>query len=218
MYGALSIYAVTAAALIATSPATSQTISAPKVAIGDTWTYRIIDQWSGRPKGESTVTVIGVLDDFVRISSESKSIATNGSSTLNPTSETTTRANLDWVYLANGKPSTRVNFAWPLSAGKQWSYEYTIPGANAISSTFRMTAEASEWEDVPTTVGKFKALKVVHSGTWETSNGAASGKVTWTYWYAPAIKNFVRYQSSITAADGTPGLRETTELIAVRVP
>jgi hypothetical protein len=217
MYGALSVYALTTAALIATSPATSQTVPAPKVALGDTWTYRITDQWSGRPKGEFTTSVIGVLDDFVRLSTEAKSIAANGSGTLNPAVETTTRANMDTVYVINGKTSTRVNFAWPLSAGKQWNYEYAVSVPNAPNATFRVTAEATGWEDVQTAVGKFRALKVAHSGTWDAGSGAASGKVAWTYWYAAEVKSFIRYKIEMTGADGAPGLREVTELIAVRV-
>ncbi|WP_418122782.1 hypothetical protein [Variovorax sp. 160MFSha2.1] len=218
MFGALSVYAVAVAALVATPSATSQTVSAPKLAAGDTWTYRITDLWSGRARGESSMTVIGVLGEFVRLSTEVKSIASNGTGTLNPAFETTARANMDVVHVANGKTTTRVLFAWPLSAGKQWNYEYMVPITNSPPATFRMTAEASGWEDVQTAVGKFKALKVVHTGTWDPGTGAATGKVTQTYWYAPEVKNYVRSQTEMTGADGAPGLRELTELIAVRAP
>jgi hypothetical protein len=210
-----------AASASASVTAVGQSINAPTFSVGDTWTYKMTDQWSGKTRQESTQTVIGLMDEFVRISNETTSISITGVAAPMQPFDMTLRANLDHVYVVNGVTSTRVNFAWPLQVGKKWSYEYSVPndpGSTAGPITFRMTAEATAWEDVMTTVGKFKSIKVIHSGTSGTP-GSSGGiaKVTWTYWYAPEVKSFVRQQTEMTAPDGSPGLRQRTEITAVRV-
>lgn len=203
------------------STASGQHINAPSFSVGDTWTHKVTDQWSGRPRQESTQTVIGLMDEFVRISNEVRSISITGVATPMQPFDSTVRANFDNVNVVNGTTSTRINFAWPLYVGKKWTYEFSVPndaGSSTGEISFRMTAQAIAFEDVMTSVGKFKSIKVVHAGT-SGSVGSSAGvsKVSWTYWYVPEVKTFVRQQVEMTGADGSPGLRQLTELTAVRV-
>jgi len=218
MFAAYSAGMLLAAAMAVSSPSMGQAVEAPKLASGDTWRYRTTDQWSGRAKSESMFTVVGVMGEYVRMEVETRTFATNGQPTLNAPFEMTSRTNLDTVHMANGKPSTRINFAWPLFPGKRWNYEYavSVPGSTLVT-TFRMAAEVTGWEDVSTSAGKFKSLKVVHTGTADAGAGMGASKTSWTSWYAPEVKNYVRYQMEVTGPDGAPGLRESSELMTVRV-
>ncbi|MGQ2997165.1 hypothetical protein [Variovorax sp.] len=218
MFAAYSAGMLLAAAMAVSSPSMGQAVEAPKVSPGDTWKYQTVDQWSGRPKTEAMFTVLGVTEEYVRMEIEMRSFAANGKPTRYPPFEMTNHANLDMVHVANGKNSTRVNFAWPLFPGKQWRYEYaTSTPDNRITTTFRMAAEVTGWEDVETSAGRFRALKVVHTGTADAGPSVGVGKNAWTSWYSPEAKNYVRYQVEVTGPDGAPGLREVSELTAITV-
>lgn len=221
MQASLSVIAFSVAATVGSAPSISQTVSAPSVSVGDSWTLRTTDQWSGKVRHETTTTVIGVMNEFVRMSTEGITFSANGTSTSLPPFDLTTRANLDVVHNVNGSSTTRILFAWPLRIGKQWTYEFTTAGETAANTppiTFKMAAEAVAWEEVPTAVGKFKAIKVVHAGTMGPSGTNSNiAKITQTLWYVPEVKYYVRSQTEIVGADGSPGMRQLSELTAIKL-
>lgn len=203
----------------------SQSIKLPTYSVGDVWTHRTTDGWTGKVKQETSQTVIGLSGEFIRVNNAIKTLnAQSGQLSAPILNDSSQRANFNVSYTANGKVSTRVNFDWPLEVGKKWAYEYSIQNASAVSSLFpavifnyKTNAEVVSFEEVDTPAGKFKAMKVVHRSSWKESANN-EGTQIFTSWYAPQVKRQVKSTFESFSLDGLPGTKETTELLSYIAP
>jgi hypothetical protein len=95
-----------------------------------------------------------------------------------------------------------VAIAFPIELGKSWQYEFKTSGANGDTSQVRK-AKAASWEEVRVPAGTFKALKIVHDGSWARVEIGRhfSGVVTETTWYSPEVKRLIKREY----LDRTPG-------------
>jgi hypothetical protein len=113
-----------------------------------------------------------------------------------------------------------VTFLFPLDVGKTWEYEFKWknPYGGDLGTT-RMSAKVERWEDVATTAGTFKALKVVHDGGWSsTYNGEMmAGPRRETLWYAPEAKRWVKREYHDRGASGRTIQNVRDELVALEL-
>jgi hypothetical protein len=211
-----------AAAVTLSAPAIAQQVSAPSVRIGDTWEFEAVDDWTNQVRLQERQEVIGSMQEFVRIRTESKvRNARTGAMEPRGVEEETQRLDLNVDFPApDGGMKRRVNYAWPLEVGKKWTYDYTVStvGANnqPIVVLNRFQAEVAGWESVTTPAGSFRALKVVHKGTVESAAFPAPSRVAWTFWYAPDAGTHVKTTYQWDSAAGTPGTRTTNLLTSFK--
>lgn len=209
------------AALIGGS-ALGQVIEAPIPRVGDVREYQFIDDWTSQVRSEDRYEVIGVIPDFARLRVESRSVDPKTRlMEARPPEEETVRADFNVDYYAKSGTTRRMNYAWPLQAGKKWTYDYTTqaPGAGGapVTAIFKMAAEAVGWESVTTPAGTFRTMKVVHKGTGEyAANGAGAINVTWVMWYSQDVQAQVKSTYQWDSSTGTPGTRSTTLLTSFK--
>ena len=200
----------------------SQSIQQPTYNVGDLWTHRLTDGWTGKVKQETSQTVIGLSGEFIRVNNAVKTLNPQSGQLAAPTlNDASQRSNFNFSYITNGQVSTRVNFDWPLVVGKKWTYEHATSSSSALATpvifSYKTNAEVVSYEEVETTAGKFKAMKVVHKASWKESVNNEGTQIL-TYWYAPLAKRYVKYTFETFSLDGLPGTKETTELMSYIAP
>ncbi len=200
----------------------SQSIPQPKYNVGDLWTHRLTDGWTGKVKQETSQTVIGLSGEFIRVNNAVKTLNPQSGQLAAPTlNDSTERANYNFSHITNGKTSTRIVFDWPLEVGKKWAYDHSISRTSVLTTpvifNYKTNAEVVSFEEVETPAGKFKAMKVVHKASWKESVNNEGTQVL-TYWYAPQVKRYVKYTFETFTLDGLPGAKETTELLSYIAP
>ena len=86
---------------------------------------------------------------------------------------------------------------FPLSTGANWKYNYRTKYSGGPAEV-EVNAKAVGWETLKVGAGTFKAMKIIQEHYWRyvNSEGNQSGITTHTYWYAPAIKWWVKYEFS----------------------
>ena len=204
--------------LIFTLPAIAESIDAPTVKAGDSWTFQntreaINSSWK---QTHDVITVSRVTSTSIYYTSKQLG------STL-PEKEFI--RNLDWSRIrdVNGK-QTVVNrpLNFPLEVGKTWQIQYTELNPNKFfrSQSWDSHYKVVGYETVEVPAGKFKACKIEAEGTWtgeiEPSQTAVSvaqshtdsatsvsqiskihaatksGRTYKAFWYAPEIKSLVK--------------------------
>lgn len=216
-------FSLAIANLIAPSLAMAQTVNAPKYAVGDSWTFRSTDRWTGKVESESTNTIIGIADEFVRLRFDNR-VADIMTGQLGAVVSNigTQRADFTFNFSSKGKQYSRVTYAWPLEPGKKWVDEYILEirqsDGRKLEFANSSKAEVAGWETVAVPAGTFKAIKVIHVNTITDTTGADAPTISKVvYWYAPVVRRQVKIEEDLTNADGTPGKRVTTELISFKL-
>ena len=202
------LFAVLLFSSLAITAQNTETVGAPGVKEGDTWTYSRSDKLDRTRAAKYTTTV--------------KSVSTDGYVTSVEPIEGSMTARED-RYTKDGNPIEFEGFKYqpfigvydfPLSDGKQWESKYTwwSPTANAqLSGTRR--AKVAGWETVKTPAGEFKALKVTHEVQIMGRSGFGSS-VQATFWYSPEARRTVR---SDVKGFGAAARDEVTELVSYKL-
>jgi hypothetical protein len=173
-------------------------VERPAFVAGDTWTYRTLD-WNVE-KRRSKLVVSGVVADVLQLESTPAQItgAANTGTTLK------FAASLEkWDFFdAKITSGARENIRYPLSLGDKWKYEYSISRSDGGTMLLQYEATADSWEDVSVPAGTFRALKIVHAGRYTMQGGSST--VRETFWYAPSVKNFVKWEHQSRGFSGGP--------------
>lgn len=150
--------------------------SPPEWRPGDRWTYELT---SGSDRGTKTMEVVEVRE----IRNVSYYVVRLGDLDHYYTLD------LKWAAaVRNSKVEARTipphaGFVWPLEVGKRWTYQgvWEEQGSKRDYSD-RFAVVAVEAVEVP--AGRFEALKVVREGSTQSSD---------EYWFAPAVRSYVRW-------------------------
>ena len=152
--------------------------SPPEWRPGDRWTYDVI---SGTDKSAKTLEVIEVRE----MGSIPYYVVRLGDVDYYYT------RNLNWAAaIRDAKVEARMSpphqgFVWPLEVGKRWTYQGVWEDQNShrdIHDRFAVVAV----EAVDVLAGRFEALKIVREGSTPGSD---------EYWFAPAVRSYVRWVS-----------------------
>ena len=185
---------------------------APKLTVGDTWTYRVRDAYTGLDRGTESFTVDQTTGTQVVLSASL------------PSGEVQTQvydSQLNWLK----RPATNLQefsyspaypaFEFPLIPGKTWTSRITATDpADGKRYPLRVDGSVVGWERIKVPAGEFDAIKVqryVYFGYWVPAERGPSEIIEYE-WYAPAVKQSVRREAqskyrNVLGANGTGFVR-----------
>ena len=170
----------------------SASAETPSLAIGDSWTYRVRDGYTGLARPDQRLRVTGADSDRVRVAA-SRSEGQDEAQIFDR----------EWNWLS--RPATNLQsfeyspayraLSFPLAVGKTWRATATATDPRD-GRRFPVWIEGTVqgWEKVKVPAGEFEALKVrrmVFIDYWEYALRGRSEIVEYE-WYAPAVKQAVR--------------------------
>ncbi len=160
----------------------------PELSPGDSWSYQRVDLVSKQVASKYTLTIDAKRpnDYAIRIDLEGAAWA--------PILPTTMTQNLGMVTNINGRESDNNLVGFPLMAGKTWSAKalWINPAGRTGWDDISYSVVGVETVTVP--AGTFETTKVRGEGWWNNEISRNSGKIELTYWYAPKVKQLVRYE------------------------
>jgi len=156
-----------------------QSASAPEVRVGESWTYRELNDYNGQPLGAFRYEIVepplasGKLFRDGEPYAEPRALPGNW---LYPATH--------YAYLPAFMPPY-AGYSFPLNSGKSWKYQ-TLPGAMGEKTPLKVYAKVRGWEKVTVPAGEFNAIKIVKhiyvgDGQWRRS----PTRITEVDWYAP---------------------------------
>ena len=82
-------------------------------------------------------------------------------------------------------------YDWPLEIGKKWKYEKNWTSEDGTTGSQNQDVEILSFKEETVEAGTFMAYTIQYQGTITNSRGySADTKEIW--WYAPAVKNFIK--------------------------
>lgn len=188
-------------------------IEGPAVKVGDTWIYNKLDGWNNVLEDVSLVRVRRVGDDGILMEA-------SGLDGSHPAQiERTAGFNLVRLRAPNFTKTTLPfypNFSFPLWVGKTWkgkvAFESTDQPGKEVEA--ELEARVVGYESVTVPAGTFYALRIELGGPYRAMNleGSWTGEIKDTLWYAPEVRNAVRYEYKDTAGT-SPYNHEIHELV-----
>jgi hypothetical protein len=197
----------------AAAQATPERIEGPAVKVGDTWIYNKIEGWN---KVLEDISVVRVT----RVAAEGIFMEAAGLDGSNPARiQRTPDFNLVRIEAPQFTKTTLPfypNFSFPLWVGKTWkgkvAFESTDqPGKEVLAE---LEARVVGFESVTVPAGTFFALKIEIGGPYLAKNLEYNwvGRIEDTLWYAPQVRNAVRYEYKDTVGI-SPYNHEIHELV-----
>ena len=193
LLAALSAAVAACAPIPAGTPVQSSASAAmPALAIGDSWTYRVRDGYTGLARPDQRLRVTGADPDRVRVAA---------SRSGGP--DETQIFDREWNWLS--RPATNLPFfeyspayralSFPLAVGKTWRARATATDpTDGRRFPVWIQGTVQGWEKIKVPAGEFEALKIrrmVFIDYWEYTLRGRSEIVEYE-WYAPAVKQAVR--------------------------
>jgi len=193
LFAALSAAVAACAPIPVGTPLQSSASAAmPALSIGDSWTYRVRDGYTGLARPDQRLRVTGADPDRVRVAA---------SRSGGP--DETQIFDREWNWLS--RPATNLPFfeyspayralSFPLAVGKTWRAKATATDPrDGRRFAVWIQGTVQGWEKVKVPAGEFEALKIrrmVFIDYWEYTLRGRSEIVEYE-WYAPAVKQAVR--------------------------
>ena len=170
--------------------------AAPSVAVGDTWTYRVRDAFTGLERGNQGHRVVDVAGDRIVMV-----VTREGGG------EESWIYDRGWNWLkhpAHGLQSFDYNpsyraFDFPLAPGKTWRARLTATDpTNGRRFPVWIDGTVLGWEKIKVPAGEFDALRVERRVFFDYLEHTVRGRseILEYEWYAPAVKQAVRREAS----------------------
>ena len=176
----------------------------PAFAIGDTWTYRLVNQLD-QSERRYVVKVSEVRGDEVHLASGSVT------DTVGNFTRIVRNAERIEVY----KPSNQF-YVFPLKPGATWNLK-THQELGDKQYDIKISLKVGNEEEVSTAMGPMRGLRIDRESQWKQRGGDNAGVSRWTYWYNSAAKRFVAAEESNTTSAGKVLSRARHELAAYNV-
>ena len=175
----------------------SQSAPAPAVSVGDRWTYRVRDGYTGIERGNLTQ----------HVTESGKGSITLAVSGANGAREEMQVYDPQWNWLR--RPATNMQtfeyspaypaFVFPLAPGRTWRERvYATDPADGRRFPVHIEGTVLGWEKVRVPAGEFDALKIrrkVFVDYWQLNVRGRSDIMEYD-WYAPAVKQSVRRETA----------------------
>ena len=167
-------------------------VPSPALLPGDTWVYTQINPYNG--------LVARTLTDTLRAAGAGYVIERRSDLPSDPLHTETIVA--PWRETGESEGQMRRTFSVPLSRipfpiapGQAWSEQSKVTDAHGVTYLWRSQGVARGWERIRTSAGEFVALRIeraVNLGDYDYT--WSDTEVIETYWYAPAVKRWVRLE------------------------
>ncbi len=194
----------------------SDPVPPPQISVGDRWVYQGLDGEGGDPVSLERV-VTRVRGDQVHL--RQRGLDSRGRPEAGERMRSMSRTTL--ALDVPNKVSGQMRYAdFPLALGKSWEYGYQLSGRADSVTTYRVSARVDGLERIRVPAGVFDALRIEHQGNWDNPvlvNGAVSslgGKISATFWYAPAVNGWARIDLTLYRPDGSVETRLQQELVS----
>lgn len=214
----LAVAAVAICAACAGTPAgtplqSGATATAPAISVGDSWTYRVHDAYTGLERGNRNYRVTDAGNGRIEVV---VSGAGGGP-------DETRVFDREWGWLKH--PATHLQsfeyrpaypaFAFPLAPGKTWRAKLAATDpANGLRFPVTVSGTVVGWERVRVPAGEFDAVKIKRVVFFDYLDAVRGrSEIVEHEWYAPAVKQSVRreatakYLSFLYGDSGTAGFR-----------
>lgn len=183
----------------------------PQVKVGDRWTYRLSDGKSMRIY-DMTVTFVGedAIQALSTVHGTGREVDTTWTREWNAVSDRLTGS----FYPDSGL------LRFPLKPGAHYQAQYEVArphSREAFRARNMLDVSVIGWEEVTVPAGKFRALKVDASGTYERIDVRRRGPLHVTLWYAPQVRRWVRSTFRNWTGDGRILRNESHELLEYRL-
>lgn len=170
-------------------------IEGPTVKAGDVWIYNKLDGWNNVLEDISVVRI-------KRVAAEGIFMEATG---LDGSNLARIRRTADFNLVRIEAPKfTRTtlpyypSYSFPLWVGKTWKGKVAFESTDQPGKEVRAELEGRVvgYESVTVPAGTFFALKIELGGPYRASNleGSWTGRIKDTLWYAPQVRNAVRYE------------------------
>jgi hypothetical protein len=170
----------------------SAAATTPTLAVGDSWTYRVRDAYTGIERGTERYTVDQANGGRVVLTV----VPASGVEQMQVYD-----SQLNWLK----RPATNLQefsyspaypaFNFPLTPGKTWQTRLNATDpANGKNYPVRVDGSVVGWERVKVPAGEFDTLKIqriVYFGYWVSALRGPSQIIEYE-WYAPTVKQAVR--------------------------
>lgn len=93
------------------------------------------------------------------------------------------------VIAPSQSPTPR--YDWPLKVGKKWTYEQSWQSQDGTEGKTSQVAEVLSFRKEKVAAGVFSAYQIRYKGKITNSRGY-SANTEEIFWYAPALKNFIK--------------------------
>ena len=169
-------------------------VPAPTLVVGDRWVYRHLDSWD-RPT-RIVREILAATDERVELT-QTKEGSDRVLRTMYGAGWSLEAQETHPGRIRSFEPALRF-FDFPLSPGKTWEsrsvYENWL-GNGVVTEMLKGRVE--EWENVEVPAGRFRAIKLSVEGRQirmgNMSRRPSFDAVSYSIWYVPAIKNYVKY-------------------------
>jgi hypothetical protein len=166
------------------------------VAAGDTWTYQVRDGYTGLERGTRTIHVTAVGQARINATVEEGSLQQVRVYDLNWNWVEGPSTNLPYVFTY--QPPYEA-LAFPLVPGKKW-HERLVATAVKDGRHFPVSVDGTVvgWEKVRVPAGEFDAIRVRRIVYFDYVEMMVRGQARTIEeeWYAPAVKQLVRRETS----------------------
>ena len=174
------------------APADRELQAAPKLHVGDRWTYTDLSQTIEQVGADGVVMkqVHGTTTTLMRLNADGNVLSTD--------TATGSGSNVKVSY-APAMPIMK----YPLKVGKSWRepYQSKVELIFTINDSWEYESKVVGWESVKVPAGSFEALRI-EWGLRKVGGGNSQGG---TYWYAPEAKGWVKmlrqFQGNTTTSE-----------------
>jgi hypothetical protein len=188
-------------------------IESPGVRVGDTWMFSKIDGWQGALE-EVSVNVVKRSDSSGIVMESSSLDGSSVAKILRTGAFNLVRIEAP-AFTQKAEPFYP-NYSFPLYVGKTWGGKVALSNTKqpGVEVTAYLRGKAVGWEMVTVPAGNYLALKLRMEGRYDARGpgGFWDGTIEDTLWYAPEVRNAVRYEY-IDYFDGKRYNHEVHELV-----
>lgn len=181
-------------------------VAAPALKVGESWTYRSVDNWTKQETGQELITFVAQENDqwiFRRQALPNGELSTF----ILDKNHNSCRSLQNSSTVVCGGP-----FRFPFAEG--WKHAFKdVPWRNG-RGVDSADCELKGQEQVEVPAGKFETLKIHCKGFWtRVLEGSGSGRFEIWLWYAPVVKRSVRSEVNDFRSNGQPNDKRLTELV-----
>jgi len=195
MRSLLALLACLVAAASAFAQDDARRIESPGVRVGDTWIFNKMDGWKGSLE-EVSVNVVKRSDSSGIVMESSSLDGSSVAKILRSTAFNLVRIEAP-AFTQTAAPFYP-NYSFPLYVGKTWKGKVVLSNTKqpGIEVSAELQGKAVGWEMVTVPAGIYLALKLRMEGWYVATGpgGAWDGRIEDTLWYAPEVRNAVRYE------------------------
>lgn len=194
----------------------STAVQQPSFRVGDSWTYNKIDLW----KNEFQFSVVSTITALTnkQIILEAEGLDGSGHSTVFRTPDFNV-ARIESGNKVQISDPFYPNYAFPLQVGKTWERGVTFRSSDSSKEVqASLKGRVVGWELITVPAGTFRALRIDLEGTYRgiSVEGRWNGEIRDRLWFAPEVRNAVKYEYEDTAS-GSRYTSERYELLRYRL-